>query len=72
LEDLIVIELLMARDVLATARVARDLGAGTGAALRTVEETIDATLSEPSPSDIHRSVRAAMFQDVAYEPHERA
>jgi len=71
LEDLIVIELLMARDVLATARVARDLGSGTGAALRTVEETIDATLPEASPSEIHRSVRAAMFEDVAYEPPKR-
>ncbi|CAN5535000.1 histidine ammonia-lyase [soil metagenome] len=68
LEDLIVIELLMARDLLATLRVARDLGAATGDALRIVEETIDATLPEPSPSDIHRSLRTAMFDEIAYRP----
>jgi len=68
LEDLIVIELLMARDLLATVRVARDLGAATGEALRMVDETIDATLPEPSPSDIHRSLRTAMFDEIAYRP----
>ena len=68
LEDLIVIELLMARDALAAARVARDLGATTGEVLRTVEETIQATQPEASPSDIHRSLRTAMFDDIAYGP----
>ena len=68
LEDLLVIELLMARDLLATLRVARDLGATTGEVLRIVEETIDATLPEPSPSDIHRSLRTAMFDEIAYRP----
>ncbi|MCA1706597.1 MAG: aromatic amino acid ammonia-lyase, partial [Actinobacteria bacterium] len=67
LQDLIVIELLMARDALATTRVARDLGATTGKALRTVDETIDADLPEQSPSDIHRSLRAAMFDDITYK-----
>jgi histidine ammonia-lyase len=72
LEDLIVIELLMARDALATTPVARQLGAVTGETLRMVEESIEASLPESSPSDLHRSVRGTMFEDVVYTSRERA
>jgi histidine ammonia-lyase len=68
LEDLIVIELLMARDVLATAPVGGDLGAATRLALQRFDETIGAAPPQSSPSDIHRSLRSAMFDDVAYRP----
>ncbi|MDP9224414.1 MAG: aromatic amino acid ammonia-lyase [Actinomycetota bacterium] len=68
LEDLIVVELLMARDVLATAQVPKDLGAATGETLRTLDETIAATPPGSSRSDMHESLRSAMFQEVAYMP----
>jgi histidine ammonia-lyase len=55
LEDLLAIELLLARDVLATAPVRPTLGAGTAAALRTVEEAIAA--ADPYPDAVHRALR---------------
>jgi histidine ammonia-lyase len=55
LEDLLVIELLLARDVLSTAPVPATLGAGTTAALRTVEEAI--ATADPYPDAVHRALR---------------
>ncbi|HVD27119.1 MAG TPA: aromatic amino acid ammonia-lyase [Mycobacteriales bacterium] len=55
LEDLLAIELLLARDVLSTAPVPPTLGAGTAAALRTVEEAIAA--ADPYPDAVHRALR---------------
>jgi histidine ammonia-lyase len=55
LEDLLAVELLLARDVLAAAPVRPALGAGTGAALRTVEEAIAA--ADPHPDAVHRALR---------------
>ena len=55
LEDLLAIELLLARDVLSTAPVPSTLGAGTAAALRTVEEAIAA--ADPYPDAVHRALR---------------
>jgi histidine ammonia-lyase len=55
LEDLLAVELLLARDVLAAAPVRPALGAGTGAALRTVEEAIAA--ADPYPDAVHRALR---------------
>jgi len=56
LEDLLAIELLLARDVLATAPAASALGAGTGAALRIIEQAIAA--ADPRPDAVHRALRA--------------
>lgn len=72
LEDVIVIELLMARDLIATARVERDLGAATREALLTLERTINTSLPESSRSDVHATLRSAMFDDIAYERRGRA
>ena len=55
LEDLLAIELLLARDVLATAPSTPVLGAGTRAALDVVEEAIAA--ADPWPDAVHRAVR---------------
>src|SRR5215472_17800688 len=55
LEDLLAVELLLARDVLATARARPELGAGTGAALTTVEKAIAA--ADPYADAAHRALR---------------
>ena len=55
LEDLLAIELMLARDMLATAPNKHVLGAGTEAALRMVEEAI--TEADPEPDAVHRAIR---------------
>jgi histidine ammonia-lyase len=55
LEDLLAIELMLARDMLATAPSKHALGAGTDAALRLVEEAI--TAADPQPDAVHRALR---------------
>jgi histidine ammonia-lyase len=55
LEDLLAVELLLARDLLSAAPARPALGAGTGAALRTVEQAIAA--ADPSPDAVHRALR---------------
>jgi histidine ammonia-lyase len=55
LEDLLAIELLLARDVIATAPATPALGTGTSAVLRTVEEAIAA--AESYPDAVHRALR---------------
>ena len=55
LEDLLAIELMLARDMLATAPTKHVLGAGTDAALRMVEEAI--TVADPQPDAVHRALR---------------
>jgi histidine ammonia-lyase len=55
LEDVLAIELLLARDVLLTAPAAPILGAGTKAALQTVEQAI--ATADPYPDAVHRALR---------------
>ncbi len=55
LEDMLAIELMLARDMLATAPSKHVLGAGTDAALRLVEEAI--TVADPQPDAVHRALR---------------
>jgi len=55
LEDLLVIELLLAHDVVATAPNKPSLGVGTAMALRMVEEAISA--AEPVADAVHRGLR---------------
>ena len=55
LEDLLAIELLLARDLLAAAPARPVLGAGTGAALHAVEEAI--ATADPYPDAVHRALR---------------
>ena len=55
LEDLLAIELLLARDVLSTEPEPPTLGAGTAAILRTVEQAIAA--ADPYPDAVHRALR---------------
>jgi histidine ammonia-lyase len=55
IEDLLAVELLLARDVLATAPLPPALGAGTAAVLRTVEEAVAA--ADPYPDAVHRALR---------------
>ena len=55
LEDLLAIELLLARDVLTAAPATPALGAGTGTALRMVEQSIAA--ADPRPDAVHRALR---------------
>jgi hypothetical protein len=54
LEDLLAIELMLARDVLAAAPTGPALGAGTGAALHMVEQAI----ADPRPDAVHHALRA--------------
>jgi histidine ammonia-lyase len=68
LEDLIIIELLIAQDVLATGPIPRKLGKETGKALLTLEAAIDRAPSDASSSDIHDSFRSAMFDKASYTP----
>jgi histidine ammonia-lyase len=55
LEDLLAIELLLARDLLATASAAPILGTGTAAAHATVEEAI--ATADPRPEAVHQALR---------------
>lgn len=55
LEDLLAVELILARDLLAAAPAAPVLGAGTGAALRAVEQAI--AVADPYPDAVHRALR---------------
>jgi histidine ammonia-lyase len=59
LEDLLAIELLLAHDVLAGAPQRHRLGVGPSAALRIVDEAIEATGHAPgvAADDIHRALR---------------
>ncbi|MGI8478253.1 MAG: hypothetical protein ACR2M2_00075, partial [Gaiellaceae bacterium] len=56
LEDLLAVERMLAHDLLSVMPSKPVLGAGTSAALREVDDVIDAT--EPYPEDIHRALRA--------------
>ena len=62
LEDLLVVELLMARDVLATTPTSRTLGTATGEALRTAEEVVASPTLNRSPSEVHRALRSRYLQ----------
>ena len=55
LEDLLAIELLLARDLLAVTPIHPVLGTGTAAALRMVEEAIAA--ADPYPDAVHHALR---------------
>ncbi len=55
LEDLLAIELMLARDVLTAAPARSVLGVGTSAALRTIEQAIAA--AAPQPDAVHRALR---------------
>jgi histidine ammonia-lyase len=68
LEDVLAVELLLARDVLATMPERPALGAGTGAALRLVEEATAATTRPRSPGDVHRALRARFPQGGPVAP----
>jgi histidine ammonia-lyase len=63
LEDLIAIEFLLARDVLATAGPQRKLGQSTGKVFRTVEESIAAAPPGVSSGEIHASLRSMLFEN---------
>jgi histidine ammonia-lyase len=56
LEDIMACELLLAHDVLATASARAELGAGTGAVQRIVDEAI--ATADPSPEAVHSALRA--------------
>ena len=56
LDDILACELLLAHDVLASAPAKRELGAGTAAALRMVDEAIAA--AEPRADAVHSALRA--------------
>jgi histidine ammonia-lyase len=69
LEDLLAIELLLARDVLATLGDRPGMGAGTGHALKVVEAALAGT--GPSPADVHQSLRARLGDLEASGPLSR-
>jgi histidine ammonia-lyase len=56
LEDILACELLLAHDVLATMPDRPDLGTGTSAALRMVDEAIAS--ADPRPDAVHSALRA--------------
>jgi histidine ammonia-lyase len=55
LEDLLAIELMLARDLIGLRRTESVLGAGPDAALRMVEEAI--AVADPQPDAVHRALR---------------
>lgn len=63
LDDLLVIELLLARDVLALSPKHPALGTGTSEALQIVEAAISA--AQPQPEEVHRTVRARLSERAA-------
>lgn len=63
LDDLLVIELLLARDVLALSPKHPALGTGTTGALQIVEAAIAA--AQPRPEEVHRAVRARLAERAA-------
>jgi histidine ammonia-lyase len=68
LEDLLVIELMLARDLLSVADTKRVLGAGTDNALRMVEEATAA--ADPQADAVHRVLRDRFAaQPLAGSPH---
>jgi histidine ammonia-lyase len=70
LEDLLAIELLLARDVLAAAPATLALGAGTGAALRMVELAI--ATADPRPDAVHCALREHFpARPAARQPQDR-
>ncbi|MDR2986243.1 MAG: aromatic amino acid lyase [Nocardiopsaceae bacterium] len=56
LEDILACELLLAHDVIANAPARPELGTGTGAALRMVDDAIAA--ADPRPDAVHSALRA--------------
>jgi histidine ammonia-lyase len=58
LEDLLLVELLLARDVLATLARPRRLGHGTGRALRAVEDALEAAGPSGAPWVVHGALRS--------------
>lgn len=66
LEDLLVIELMLARDLLSVAGTTRVLGAGTDNALRMVEEAIAA--ADPHADAVHRVLRERFAAQLAGSP----
>ena len=70
LEDLLAIELLLAHDLLAMAPTRPVLGAGTGAALRTVEQAI--ATADPAPDAVHRALRDLFPGDHPVSGHRDA
>jgi histidine ammonia-lyase len=58
LDDLLAVELLLARDVLAAMPDRPTLGAGTGHALRLVEEVV--AITDPVPDAVHRALSARL------------
>jgi histidine ammonia-lyase len=59
LEDLIVVELLMAHDALATTPRAPRLGSSTGEVLRKVKGVLAAPMADRSPHEVHRALRSS-------------
>jgi histidine ammonia-lyase len=60
LQDLFVVELLMARDLLATVPSAQILGAFTAEALRMVSEVLAQPLPDRSPAEVHGALRSRL------------
>jgi histidine ammonia-lyase len=63
LEDLLAVELLLARDVLHTMPRLPVLGAGTSSALRMVDEAL-AAVTDRSPEEVHRVVRTRLPREL--------
>jgi histidine ammonia-lyase len=58
LEDLLAIELLLARDVLAVFADRPMMGEGTSHALKLVSDAV--ATADPSPADIHQALRGRL------------
>jgi histidine ammonia-lyase len=61
LEDLLAVELLLARDVVTAAPSRLRLGIGTGSVLKVVEQAVIGSV-EQSPAAVHSAVRASLSQ----------
>jgi histidine ammonia-lyase len=71
LSDILAVELLLARDVLATMAARPALGTGTSAALRVVEDATAATPLPRAAAAVHRSLRARFPRTVGAHLPER-
>ncbi len=65
LEDVLAVELLLARDVLATVPERPVLGRGTARALQTAEDALADTDGDHAPAAVHRALRRRLVREIA-------
>jgi histidine ammonia-lyase len=71
LEDILAIELLMARDLLHIRQPGRRLGEGTGAALEVIDRALGQLPASRSAADAHAALRQIPRRSLFDRPHDQ-